>query len=232
MKSSAKHHAWFTPPVAALMGATLIGVSLGACTVSVGEGDPNYDWDTGRRDTSTTPTPTPVGNVACNSCLFQGCSGQHAVCQGNSECLAIYQCATKAGCDQACVNTCFDSHPAGQAQYTALYTCDQQRACESCSSECGVPACAPITPVTPDGGVVEPDASGPLDCSTCTATRCANEQAACGPSSDCDQYSGCVIACGDAACTAACASNHPTGKAASEALALCSGTQCKAECGF
>jgi len=213
--------------------AGVIGVSLGACTVSVGDGEPgSFDFDAGRTDTSappiTTPPTTDAGNLACNSCLFQGCSGQHAVCQGSAECLAIYQCATKAGCDQACVNQCFDAHPTGQAEYTALYTCDQARTCSSaCAAACNATQCP--TP-TPDAGET-PDAA-PLDCSGCTKLRCANEQGACAAGSDCDAFSSCVIACGDAACTEKCQTDHAIGKAASDALASCTGAQCKTECGF
>ena len=217
-----------------VVGATLIGVSLGACTVTVGEGSAsNFDGGAFRDTGSTTVTP-PSGSPVCNSCLFQGCSGQHAVCQSDSECIAIYQCATAPTCTtQACVNACFDAHPAGQNHYTALYTCDQRQACAACSTQCSVASCAPVTPVTPvDAGVERPDTSAPLDCSGCTNLRCAKEQAACGPNSDCDVYSACVIACADAACTNQCATTHSVGKAASEALATCTGAQCKSECGF
>jgi len=219
---------------------TLIGVSLGACTVSVGDGS-GLDFDGGRSDSaspspSTSSTPPPTGNATCNSCLFQGCSGQHSVCQSNAECLAIYQCATKAGCDQACVNSCFDSHPNGQREYTALYTCDQQRMCASCSSECGVASCAPVDagpePTNDAGPAVDSGPTPPLDCSSCTAARCTAEQGACSAGSDCDAYSTCVIASNDAASAAVCGTAHPSGKAASDALAACTGSKCKTECGF
>lgn len=219
---------------AVLFAATLIGVSLGACTVSVGDGTP-IDFDAGGFDTARPPVSNP-GNVACNSCLYQGCSGQHSLCQSNSECIAIYQCATAPGCDQNCVNNCFDAHPNGQREYTALYTCDQQTACASCSSQCNVASCAPTTfdagPIDANGPVVETDSAVPMDCSGCTAARCTAEQSACAPNTDCDVYSSCVIACPDAACTNNCGVQHPQGKAASDALGNCTAQQCKTECGL
>lgn len=240
MNTSRKNKRALTLSSLTVAVGTLIGVSLGACTVSVGDGS-GLDFDGGRTDSaspspSSSTTPTPTGNATCNSCLFQGCSGQHSVCQSSAECLAIYQCATKAGCDQACVNACFDAHPDGQREYTALYTCDQQRTCASCSSECGVPSCAPAdagtTPEDAGTTPVDSGTTGPLDCSSCTQSRCGAEQSACGAGSDCDGYSTCVIASNDAASAAACGTAHPTGKAASDALAACTQGKCKSECGF
>ena len=220
--------------------AGVIGVSLGACSVSVGEGDPNFDFDGGARVETGTPTPpkndsgvtvTPPGNQACNSCLFQGCSGQHAVCQGNSECIAIYQCATKTGCDQACVNECFNAHPSGQKEYTALYTCDQDRTCSSCQTECNATQCpAPVDAGPVDSGTE--DAIAPVSCSGCTSSKCSGATAACAPGTDCDQYSQCIILCSDASCADTCGVAHPQGKAASESLASCTTSQCATECGL
>jgi hypothetical protein len=149
---------------------------------------------------------------------------------------ATSPCATQPSSHHACENACFDAHPSGENEYTALYTCDQGQACASCSAQCGVASCAPVTPPpAEDAGATEvPDSAPPppLDCSGCTAARCSAEQGACAPASDCDQYSACVLVCGDAACTADCGTAHPTGKAASEALAACTSSQCSTECGF
>ena len=221
------------PFLGLLAGAALIGVSLGACTLTISEGDPiPFNFDAGSREAAS-PTPSATGaptNLACNGCLFQGCSGQHAVCQASSECLAIYQCATKVGCDQACVNSCFESHPAGQKEYTALYTGDAERSSGSCKAHCQPTSC--LAPTDEDAAAPAPDAQVPLDCSGCTTARCASQQAACAAGSDCDLYTGCVLGCADAACGAKCSADRPAGKAASEALAACTGASCKVECGF
>lgn len=231
MKSSAKIQTIKTLSVFSLLGATLIGVSLGACTVTT-DGGSLSDFDAGELGSdvdSGTTTSTP-GNPVCNSCLFQGCSGQHAVCQASAECLAIYQCAIAPNCDANCVSACFAAHPLGQNEYTALYTCDQHEECASCSSQCGVASCADAS--TPDAAVEVDAAPAQMDCSTCTATRCSSEQTACAPGTDCDAYSSCVLPCGDASCTSACGTAHVSGKAASDALATCTTTNCKTECGL
>ncbi|MDB4998892.1 MAG: hypothetical protein JWM74_6324 [Myxococcaceae bacterium] len=221
--------------VAAALGLGLVSMGSQGCTVTTGDSDAGgFSFDSGPKpDSGVTP---PTGNAACNSCLFQQCSGQWAVCQSSTECTAIYQCATKTGCDQNCVTACFNAHPTGQNAYTALYTCDQVGACApGCQSPCGTPAssCPQVDPVdsgtTTDSGTVTP---GPVDCTGCAQTKCKTENDKCGVGSDCDQYSQCTTVCNDTPCIDACGEAHATGKTDSNALATCTTTSCKVECGL
>jgi len=230
---------------AALTG--LVGSS--ACTVTTGgpAGTGN-----GFDDTPQSPNTQP-SNPSCNECLFQACSGSWTVCQGSSECMAIYQCAIQPNCasDGQCVRSCYDAHASGQNAYTALYTCDQAFACGGCSSECAPSqqSCSGVTPAyaptpTADAGTTVPDSgtttvpdSGttqttPTDCNGCTDAKCATQKAGCAAGSDCDAYSQCVSACTDAACVTNCESSHQDGKNASDQLATCTTSQCATECGL
>jgi hypothetical protein len=219
--------------VGALAAAALgvLAFSAQGCTVTLVDttdgGDP---FDTGAPDAAkdTAADAPPVNQ--CNECLFQQCSGQWAVCQQTAECLAIYQCATKPNCDQNCVNACFAGHPAGQQEYTALYTCDQVGSCGTCKTQCNTQSSSCPTPdAGTDSGT--PDA-GPLSCTDCSAQKCAAEKTACGSGSDCDGYSQCLAVCQDIPCVEACGLAHADGKKASEALGTCTVNQCKSECGL
>lgn len=198
----------------------------------------------------------------CNVCLFQQCSGSWAVCQNESECFAIYTCATAPGCaaDQNCVNNCFCSHPTGQNAYVALAACDSYYTCGTCSSQCAPPAasctapgviardiCGTTPPVdsgTPDtgtgvdaappvdAGLPPTDATTVTDCTSCTNGKCGNEKSACAPQSECEAYTLCLASCQDSACFDDCATAHPTGKTASQALETCTVQNCKDACGL
>ncbi len=217
---------------AASGGLAFAAMSAEGCTISSGNGDASdFSFDSG--SSGNDGGTGTQGNPACNSCLFQGCSGQWAVCQQSTECISIYQCATKAGCDQNCVTQCFNDHPNGQKEYTALYTCDQSAACtSSCMSACNTPA-ASCPSGGQDGGGGTVDAAPPvLTCSDCTTQKCATENSKCAPDSDCDKYSQCVNACADLNCISGCGTTYAQGKTDSEALATCTSSSCKTECGL
>jgi hypothetical protein len=218
--------------VAAALGIGLVSMGSQGCTITTGDGDAGgFSFDSGpAADAGVTPK---AGNAACNSCLFQQCSGQWAVCQSSAECTAIYQCATKTGCDSTCVTACFNAHPSGQNAYTALYTCDQVGACDpGCQSPCGTPASSCPT-TTADAGTVDTGTtSGPLDCTSCAETKCQTENGKCGVGSDCDKYSQCTAVCNDTACIDGCGTANEAGKTDSTALATCTTSQCKSECGL
>lgn len=220
-----------------LLGALLLsgGTALIAqgCTVSSGDGDPDFsdggpiiDSDSGTVDTGTNPPE----EVPCNTCLNRQCSGQSSVCFLSAECLAIYQCATAAGAD---VQGCIDAHPTGAPEYTAFYQCDQAVACSaSCSAVCpGLYDCTTPTPVDDAGTGC---ALNTDTCNACPGQKCATQSAACGSDSECEQYLLCAGACtGDSAtpeCTGVCEQAHPDGKIAADALNNCAVSNCKAEC--
>jgi hypothetical protein len=207
---------------------------------------------------------TPLTN-GCNECLFQQCAGSWAVCQNDTECLAIYACATKPNCDQRCIDDCFCGHPGGQNAYVAIAACDSFYQCGTCQAQCGTPATSCTAPgliardvcgTTPaqDAGAdtaeaqdAEADAVAPpqdaaptptdaaaavQSCTSCTNGKCSDLKSQCGPSSECEAYTLCLAACQDAACFDKCATDHATGKIASQALENCTLTNCTVQCGL
>jgi hypothetical protein len=222
--------------------ATLVGgmtaLSQG-CTITTSDSGLDGGNFTGN-DSGTTTDGGVDPQRACNQCAYQPCKGEFAVCMGNDECQAIYQCAIKPNCANsgACVQACYDAHPQGQAAYKALSSCNQNAVCGSCTSLCKPTAeyCAarPDAGGTPDsGGTTDSgtDSGTPtLDCETCKPTKCPNETAACAPNSKCDEYQLCLMECSDDACVNACETNNPEGKTASGAYATCIVNNCTKEC--
>lgn len=239
---------WFGIAVTLALGAGMTAMSQGCTFVTSDEPLDGGTFDGNPSPPIGSPDGAPQTN-ACNECLFQGCTGQWAVCQQSGECRAIYQCATQPACanDQSCVDQCYAAHPQGQSAYYALALCNRDRACSSCSAECSPQSgvCAPATQPdagTPDTGTTvdagAPDTgtttdAGPVeDCAACTQSKCGTEKAACAPSTDCDAYSLCLAACTDATCVDKCDADHPQGKAASSALSTCMVNQCSTNCGL
>jgi hypothetical protein len=218
---------WLVASIAVGLGS--VG-AMGAqgCTVTTGDG-PYYGTDAA----PGTDSAAPVN--ACNACLFQGCRGQFSVCANAPECIAIYQCAVAPSCvtSGACVQACYDAHPSGQPAYDALVDCDKIGQCSTCQATCGVSAASCTTPAV-DAGTDDastPDAAPPVDaCDSCVGTKCATQKQACGPASDCDLYTQCVLACADQACADTCGTNHAAGKTASTALGTCTTGSCATEC--
>jgi hypothetical protein len=212
------------------------------CTITTSDSGLDGGNFTGNDSGTNTDTGTVDPARACNECAYQPCKAQFAVCMGNDECQAIYQCAIKPNCvnSGACVQACYDARPQGQAAYTALSSCNQRAVCGSCTSLCKPTTeyCAAIPDAggTPDsgGGTDAGTDSGtaPLDCNTCQSTRCPTETAACAPNSKCDEYQLCLTECADEACVDQCGTNNAEGKAASAALGTCALAQCKAECNY
>lgn len=183
----------------------------------------------------------------CTSCLFESCGGLQSACNENLECLAIFNCATKVPCisDAACVQSCFDSLPRGQAAYLKLAQCNRTTACGPCGAACSAsPARDECPSATTDAGPI-PDAgdgssdagSGtPVDCVICQSKECTQEKLACGPESDCLGYSDCLSACVNGAsdtlaqCINACATVYPDGKVKGAAFATCTESKCRKEC--
>lgn len=225
-------------------GGTL--VLLGAMTpMSQGCSFVIGDGDVSGLDSGFVPNPPPpdAGSVtpnACNECIFQGCRGSYAVCANDSECFTIYQCATRAACDAACVDACYTAGtPRGQREYYALAACDNVYACSTCGAECRPAAgsCAEAPPADagtapPDAGAPELDAGTVQDCQGCTNSKCADEKTACGPATQCDAYSQCLNGCADVPCIDKCAVDFAAGKSASAALSTCVQTWCSNECGL
>jgi hypothetical protein len=227
------------------------GLAGSGCTIVTSDAplDGGF-FDGASNDDSATPPPN-----GCNECLFQQCAGSWSVCQNDPECLLIYACATKPGCDQSCVNNCFCGHPTGQTTYVALAACDSYYTCNACSAQCAPPSASCATPgviardicgapppadagstdaTTPppqDAAALPPtDAAGVQDCTACTNSKCQGEKAACATGSECDLYAQCLAGCQDTACFNDCATAHESGKTASEALQSCTLNNCKSQC--
>jgi hypothetical protein len=243
---------------AGAVGGVLVALTSQGCTIVTsdapldgGDFDGDFNNDSG-------------GATGCNECLFDQCAGNWTVCQNNTECRAIYTCATAPNIDQAGVNACFCAHPAGQNAYVALAACDSVYSCGSCKSACNTAASSCTSPgvivrdlcgsspppdagTGADTGVVTDDAAPPppndaslpptdaavvQDCTSCTASKCSTEKAACASGSECETYTLCLAACQDAACFTKCATDHADGKTASEKLETCTLNSCKDECGL
>lgn len=231
-----------------------------ACTISAGDGDPDGGDFTGNDSGPKDVQTTPPGDPACNSCVFQGCTAQWAVCnKPGTNCAALYTCATRPSCasDAACIARCFETQTTeGRAKYEALYACNRVSICSSCSATC--PALRPATdcsglpevndagaggddggPIVDDSGTPVPsDGGAVLSCNQCNATNCGTEDQACKSGSECESYRDVVAACANAAaedvgtCLDAAVAAYPGGKQAADALATCSQSKCNAECGY
>jgi len=201
-------------PLVFLTGVGLAGfiatAALSACSVTVGELPDDDGGITPRPDTGTTTggdsgsdVSRPPVNEACNSCLFQTCTGQHSLCQQNQECAKVYACATKTGCDGNCVRACMDAYPNGADAYLALATCDRDNTCTTCSTQCSaekaVTDCAPVVVIdagspTDDAGTTS-DASTPQNaCSACISSACSAQDQACTTGSKCEEFNTCATA--------------------------------------
>lgn len=216
-----------------LLGSLFLGgvVIIGAQGCTVTSGDPNTSFSDGGFGNQDTGTPLPdsgvvPGNPACNSCLFAQCSGQHAVCESDADCTAIYKCAVA---DPSRARECFDAYPNGQAAYTALYQCDNYYICNGCTSECS--AIADFCPAPGEDSGTEP----PLDCNGCIDQNCSAEKTACTPDdSSCQQLSICTATCDDpdtvVECIGVCEETFPEGVTQRDALANCTRNNCSTAC--
>jgi len=220
------------------------------CTVTTGTPDddggfPNFDSATPDTsppvDSSTQPTP-------CYDCLFGHCSGQYAVCVQDSECQQIYSCAIACPVTDVCgtcVQACYDNGTErGRQIYNAFAICDATWAASDCSASCGPSSQPPDSCKDAGSGVdasqpdaAQPDAA-PVDagssatCDQCIADNCSAQKSACPAGSECDLYTQCVGACNSADCLTTCTTQHQSGATAAAALATCTTTNCKTQCGY
>ena len=225
----------------ALVGAlgALTLVSQG-CTVLTSDGTLDGGGFAGNDASPLPPADSGPQYSSCNECLFQGCAGQWAVCQNNTECMAIYMCSTAPSCASSgtCVDACYAAHPAGQSAYLSLASCDHYGQCGVCASTCGgAPADCPAPPPPADAGTPTPDAGPPpvdsgavQSCTDCTTSQCGGEKSACATGTSCDKYSQCLAACADVPCIDKCGADDPAGKSASGALGSCVTTKCASAC--
>ncbi len=225
------------------------GCTVTAITGPLTDGGFNFDTNPPPQPDSSADQAAPA---QCNECLFQQCSGQYTVCQGDPNCRAIYQCAIAPGADVTkCI--CNSTSQAAQNEYLSLASCDSEGECSACQTNCAAsqPSC-PAQPVPPglcattppdggtmDGGATVMDAAGPpadagspSACSACTDTSCASEKAACAPGTDCDKYTQCLAACQDATCSSGCDMMYAAGKSAATQLAGCTVSNCSGPCGL
>jgi hypothetical protein len=230
-------------------------LTVGGCTITTTTGG----FDGGNvapgaitQGPQAAPTAPATATASCNECLLPSCSAEWAVCAGSSECLALYQCIQQPGIASSPTGyqDCYCAHPSGQAAYRALSYCDSRSECSTCTSSCHPAADTCSGAVTrfdllcsggnPDAyqdsaaaPTPPPDAGGQvLDCDACTTASCEAEKTACAISTNCDTYSQCVATAQSADAAAACASDTPDGKTASEALAACTKNNCAAACGL
>lgn len=70
----------------------------------------------------------------CTTCAEQGaCAAVAAACMANSDCVNLANCVYSCA-DQACVDNCFATYPAGDPDFTAYDVCVT---CTECYGDCG-----------------------------------------------------------------------------------------------
>ena len=93
-------------------------------------------------------------------------------------------------------------------------------------------AAADASPGAPDAKA--PDAATmPPTCSSCAATNCPSEMAACAAGSDCVKFRNCQLACAvssGSSCSNTCGSKYPAGQTAFTDLTLCVVESCNPGC--
>ena len=175
------------------------------------------------------PTPSDSGTCggfaspdpACNACLTTACCTEGTTCNANTACAAISNCV-QACTDETCARGCLTANPAGTADYNSLTGCVSN----NCTSECGGTAGADAGAC---GFAFNTDA-----CQSCFTSSCCSVGATCAGNAECVALDDCVGNCagGDTACENACATAHPTGTAALNAVGSCLTGPCGAACGF
>lgn len=185
-----------------------------------------------RFDASLAPT--------CGDCLALACKDLYTQCERSSDCYGVIECVVSGKEAASCVCA---APEAARGPYLALARCQDDVACDG--AECARP-CAPAdagisiacgAPVAPtacaDPGYRAPVArSSTATCDACIAGACASFSVACGAGSDCLAYLTCLATCGDAACASSCAAAHATGETAADALDVCLGSECLADCDY
>jgi hypothetical protein len=210
-------------------------VFLAACVMHCGGRSSLDDEATLAPSTADAALAKGASVSECTRCLPLACTDSFAACELDSACFTIYQC-TAAGEDD-----CICRAPAGASPYLTLVQCIQAVACHvgECTAACagaGSALYCPIpveAPICSGARVDAGQGSGMATCEACAEGSCASFAAACGAGSACEEYVACLAAAsptesGDAVC----ASEHAGGQPLAEALDVCLGGTCEAECGF
>ena len=233
---------WARLLVTCAAGGMAVLLGAGGCRITTTSGDTD-----GGGIGPATSSPSTASGGTCNECLLPSCNAEWAVCAGDRECLALYQCLQQPGVASSATayQDCYCAHPSGQSAYRALSYCDTHHECSTCAAACSPSTdtcngavtrfdllCAGGTAAGDDAGTVPSAEEQAGDCSSCTSANCEAEKTACAISTNCDEYSQCVAIAASTSAATTCASELPDGKNASEALAACTRTHCAAACGL
>jgi len=181
----------------------------------------------------------------CASCLALACDDLLVQCEQSSSCYSAYQCTLGSGSATSCA---CDAPGAIVSPFFALLRCVSTFACppapcaELCGASSGDDAGLSLPLACGDGDSFQcqgdGEASGPkaqsstAACEACVASTCPELGAACTQESDCQAYLACLATCQGPTCIDDCTAAHPSGQGAADALDVCVGASCGAECEY
>ena len=143
--------------LAVLMIVACSGTSTGPGTPTKGRGLFGGGGGTTTADGGIVPSSCAQSTAddSCTACLKQSCCTQTLGCGNDPECIAIFNCAGECA-DDACIKTCLDSHPKGQASVQTVINCEQQSCVAACEGDGSgttpgpaADSCLPNTPQDP-----------------------------------------------------------------------------------
>ncbi len=151
----------------------------------------------------------PLGDP-CTGCISQNCAGDWCDCQGNPECLTLFNCFGACNNDEACNQACMTQHQSGISNVLLVSGC----AGTVCDSSCA----------WGDDEFTE--------CQECIYQDCASEMNACLAAPDCTKLWDCFQGCPPLAlsCNQQCYNDFPKGVATLETLLQCTVVACEDPC--
>ncbi len=151
----------------------------------------------------------PLGDP-CTECISQSCAGDWCDCQGNTECMSLFNCFGSCNGDEACNQTCMTQNEGGISNVLLVSGC----AGTVCDASCWWGA-DDFTP-----------------CQECIYKDCGTEMNSCLAQPDCSKLWDCLQQCPPLAlsCHQECYSDFPNGVKALETLLQCSSVACKDDC--
>jgi hypothetical protein len=79
------------------------------------------------------PATVNSGMPACDTCMTTACCAQVTACLFDAECNALSSCLYKCAVgDQACIDACTSTHPAGASLLNSANDCENT----TCSAAC------------------------------------------------------------------------------------------------
>jgi hypothetical protein len=182
-------------------------------------------------DVLVNSSPVPfdaAGITSCSACLAAACTDVLVQCEEATACDSRLECALgHSPC--SCVGS-----GDGAGPFLATERCFEEEACHGvgCAAACSPPAdggpdCLQLTGTT---SCERHSTSSTRACDACVAEACGGFASACG--ADCQAYVLCAMSCQSPSCQASCRAAHAAGATDADALDVCLGSSCGAECDF